>query len=411
MTLGSLGARLRLGLSTDTTLGTVLERLAAVHGEPPAGRGGRAAPPLVATGRPPPRSTRGPAASPRPSERGDRVVVATPNTYDQFLLSLAASRAGGHRRARSTPACAPTRSTTSIADAGAAARASASAAERRRRRQPLASRRRRRPPATSPRSSTPRAPRASRRASSSPTAGCSAACTSARWCLALQLRRDEAVDLAADRPHHGVRHARRPGRCRHPDLLPAPLPPRRRARRHRAAPGHRVRRRARPCTGCCSRPAPSSATCRACGRGARVPTSCRPNWPTASASWAPRPACRSSAPVGDAIFFEGYGLAESGGCGGHEGAAAARRPAPARRQRRHAAARLPDEGRRRGRPGPCAPVRSASCWSRAQASRRATGATRRPPTPCSRPTAGCAPATWPAPARSARCASPGARST
>ena len=39
-------------------------------------------------------STGGPAASPRRTEPGDRVVIATPNGYEQLLLTLAVSRAG-----------------------------------------------------------------------------------------------------------------------------------------------------------------------------------------------------------------------------------------------------------------------------------------------------------------------------
>lgn len=89
----SLAARLRLGLSSDTTLGTVLERLAAVH----SGRrlveeaGGRSLTYHEAAAKVDGWAG-GIATAIRPS---DRVVVATPNTYDQFLLSLAACRAGG----------------------------------------------------------------------------------------------------------------------------------------------------------------------------------------------------------------------------------------------------------------------------------------------------------------------------
>ena len=36
-------------------------------------------------------------------ERGDPVVIATPNGYDQFLLSIAASRAGGPARTGERP--------------------------------------------------------------------------------------------------------------------------------------------------------------------------------------------------------------------------------------------------------------------------------------------------------------------
>jgi long-chain acyl-CoA synthetase len=89
----ALAARLRLGLGGDATLGNVLELLAAVHGRrrliedssgevvtyrDAAGRVDRWARSLAAR-----------------IEPRDRVVLATPNGYDQLLLCLAVSRAGG----------------------------------------------------------------------------------------------------------------------------------------------------------------------------------------------------------------------------------------------------------------------------------------------------------------------------
>lgn len=91
--IASLVARLRLGLRDDATLGDVLERLAAVHGDrrlvTEAGQdplGYRAAAERVAGWS---------AALATRITPGGRVVVATANGYDQFLLCLAACRAGG----------------------------------------------------------------------------------------------------------------------------------------------------------------------------------------------------------------------------------------------------------------------------------------------------------------------------
>src|SRR4029453_6703892 len=86
-------ARARLALGRDLTLGTFLDRTAEV-------RGGRR---LVeeADGRildhrsAADRVDRLAGVIDRGIEHGDRGVVATPNTYDQFLVALAACRAGG----------------------------------------------------------------------------------------------------------------------------------------------------------------------------------------------------------------------------------------------------------------------------------------------------------------------------
>src|SRR5204862_2687366 len=88
----------RLGLARDTnlTLGTLLERLTAIHAERRL---------VEEEGDPRPRRltvaegadlvARWAAAIGERIGPGDRVVIATPNTYGAFLLVLAASRAGG----------------------------------------------------------------------------------------------------------------------------------------------------------------------------------------------------------------------------------------------------------------------------------------------------------------------------
>src|SRR5215210_5770970 len=90
--------RASMALKRDLTLGTLLERLATVHGdrqlvEEAVGDGGEGerltyneAADLVA---------RWAGAIQRRIQPGDRVVVATPNSYRFLLLCLAANRAGG----------------------------------------------------------------------------------------------------------------------------------------------------------------------------------------------------------------------------------------------------------------------------------------------------------------------------
>ncbi len=85
--------RFDLAMRRDATLGTVMDRLASIHG----GRrlveeadGGLRCTYRQAAKRVD-RWAGGIAARVEP---GDRVVIATPNTYEQFLLCLAASRAG-----------------------------------------------------------------------------------------------------------------------------------------------------------------------------------------------------------------------------------------------------------------------------------------------------------------------------
>ncbi len=89
----ALAARLRLGLGGDATLGNVLELLASVHGrrrliEEPSGD-------ILTYRDAADRVDRWAGALAAEIEPGDRVVLATPNGYDQFLLCLAVSRAGG----------------------------------------------------------------------------------------------------------------------------------------------------------------------------------------------------------------------------------------------------------------------------------------------------------------------------
>jgi acyl-CoA synthetase (AMP-forming)/AMP-acid ligase II len=86
--------RAGLVLGRDLVLGNVMERLARVHGdrvavtehEADSGLSYRAAADRVAAMA---------GAVGTQIERGGRVVIATPNGYDAFLLCLAASRAGG----------------------------------------------------------------------------------------------------------------------------------------------------------------------------------------------------------------------------------------------------------------------------------------------------------------------------
>src|SRR5688572_28844744 len=87
----------KAGLIRDgsLTLGTLLERLAEVHGDQvlvdEAGRDGAPLTYRQAAARVAVRA----GAMAGLIEPGDRVVVATPNAYDAFLLCVAASRAGG----------------------------------------------------------------------------------------------------------------------------------------------------------------------------------------------------------------------------------------------------------------------------------------------------------------------------
>jgi acyl-CoA synthetase (AMP-forming)/AMP-acid ligase II len=86
-------ARARLALGRDLTLGTFLDRTAAV-------RGGRrlveqADRSFLDHRSAAERVDRWAGVIDRRIERGGRVVIATPNTYDQFLIALAACRAGG----------------------------------------------------------------------------------------------------------------------------------------------------------------------------------------------------------------------------------------------------------------------------------------------------------------------------
>ena len=107
--------------------------------------------------------------------------------------------------------------------------------------------------------------------------------------------------------------------------------------------------------------------------------------------------------VGEASFFEGYGMVESRRRGGGQAclASAARASGSASRW----ASRCPATGSRWSTTTAprCPSARSASSWCAGPACSRATGATPRPPPPRSPTTAGCAPATSPAGARSAPC--------
>jgi long-chain acyl-CoA synthetase len=86
--------RASLLLRRNQTLGTIMERLAKVHGSrrlvEEAGDGLRLTYPQASK-----RVNRWAGGIAGKIERGDRVVVATPNGYEMLLLCLAASRAGG----------------------------------------------------------------------------------------------------------------------------------------------------------------------------------------------------------------------------------------------------------------------------------------------------------------------------
>jgi long-chain acyl-CoA synthetase len=89
----NLGARFDLARGKDLTLGVLMERLAAIHGDRPLvteAESGR-----VRTFRQAAADVdRWAGAIHALTEPGDRVVLATGNTYDQFLLVLAVARAG-----------------------------------------------------------------------------------------------------------------------------------------------------------------------------------------------------------------------------------------------------------------------------------------------------------------------------
>ena len=266
-------------------------------------------------------------------------------------------------------------------------------------------------PTTSPRSSTRRARPASRRAPSSPTGRSWAA------------RRGGARPATCRPPRRG-----RPRACRwptswgspstsacacgrHPRVLLRALPARRGARRHRAASGLGLRRACRPCTGCCSRPAPTD---RDLDVGAAVDLGRRRHatGPGRALQAVRRDgdACRSSARSARRRSSRATAWSRSAG-------ASPPKVSPpvlavgARRLARRPAARLPvPGGRRRRRPGSAGPGRRAV----GQGPGGAHGllgrpeATRRPRSPT---TAGCAPATWLAAGRSAPSCSPAAART
>ena len=97
--------RARLLVRRDETLGTILHSLAAIHGD--ARLVEEAESDLRITYRQgAKRVGRWAAGIADRSRPGDRVVVATPNGYEQFLLCLAAARAAPWARARTTTATA-----------------------------------------------------------------------------------------------------------------------------------------------------------------------------------------------------------------------------------------------------------------------------------------------------------------
>src|SRR5688572_2601804 len=94
MPMGLPFRRLTLAFKGDFTLGNVLERLADHNGDrrlvEEGGEGGL----TLSYAQAAKRVRRWAGGVAAKTERGDRVVVATPNGYEMLLLSLAASRAG-----------------------------------------------------------------------------------------------------------------------------------------------------------------------------------------------------------------------------------------------------------------------------------------------------------------------------
>ena len=133
--------------------------------------------------------------------------------------------------------------------------------------------------------------------------------------LPAELRRDELVLGPAGRPHLRVRHRCVGAACAGIPVcfLPA-VQPGRGARRHRAAAGHGLRRRAGhvpdAARGGRRRPRPDARS----GCGSRAPTPCRAELaaPVQAASGATA-TLPLIGPVGEAAFAEGYGMVETGG--------------------------------------------------------------------------------------------------
>jgi long-chain acyl-CoA synthetase len=92
--IGRALAKARLGLARDLTLGSLMERLAAAHGDRRLVEDAASGRPL-SFGAAAVRVDRWAGALHARIDPGDRVVLATPNTYDQVLLALAVCRAGG----------------------------------------------------------------------------------------------------------------------------------------------------------------------------------------------------------------------------------------------------------------------------------------------------------------------------
>ena len=276
--IAALAARLRLGLGGDATLGTVLERLAAVHGRRrliERGRAARSSPPgRRRAGRP------WAGALAARIEPGDRVVLATPNGYEQFLLCLAVSRAGGIA-VPVNPQMRPDEVDHVVADPA--------------------------PTWCARRPTSSRCRAAGRAVPAAPGD------VAALFYTSGTTGRPKGVELTHRGLLGGLRGGPRCRPCSGRDEAVVALPvahimgfavllglacsgmpayflaasARRRARRHRAAARHDLRRACRPCTACSWRRAPRSGTCRACGCGPRGPTSCPPTSPSGSSAWAP----------------------------------------------------------------------------------------------------------------------------
>ena len=340
--------------------------------------------------------TAGPAASPPASEPGDRVVLATANGYEQFLLTLAASRAG-RLPAPVNSQMSPGEIDHVVADSGATL-VVRSAPTRSADADPLG-------PAVARR---PRRRRRAllhvghhRQAQGRPAhpPGPARRHVAGRALLPSRLAARRGGRRPAGRPHLGLHRRGRAGLRRHPGLLPAPLQPGQVLDAIESA-GPRVRRRAGHVPDAAGGRAPRTATSARCGCGSPAPTPCPPSSPPGSRGSAPPSTLPFVGPVGEAIFAEGYGMVETGG-GVAVRVSPPLLPTAPRRRRSGCRCRATVQGGRRGRRRGAGGRRRRAAGPGPGRAQGVPRRRRRPPPPRSPTTAGCAPATWPGAGRSA----------